>query len=135
MLGGAGNDRLYGGEGQDIQTGGTGRDLFVFDLSPNTPGNVDVITDFAHAQGDKIALSMADFTGFTHTGTIGADQFYAAAGATAAHDVNDRIIYNTTDGALYYDADGQGGVDAVQIATIQSHDTANLGYYDILIVA
>jgi len=135
VLGGAGNDRLYGGEGQDIQTGGTGRDLFVFDLSPNTPGNVDVITDFAHAQGDKIALSMADFTGFTHTGTIGADQFYAAAGATAAHDVNDRIIYNTTDGALYYDADGQGGVDAVQIATIQSHDTANLGYYDILIVA
>ena len=49
--------------------------------------------------------------------------------------MNDRIIYNTTDGALYYDADGQGGADAVQIATIQSHATANLGYYDILIVA
>ena len=135
VLGGAGNDRLYGGEGQDILTGGSGRDLFVFDLSPNTLGNVDVISDFAHAQGDKIALSMADFTGFTHTGTISADQFYAAADATAAHDVNDRIIYNTTDGALYYDADGQGGADAVQIATIQSHATANLGYYDILIVA
>ncbi len=135
LLGGAGNDRLYGGEGMDMLTGGAGRDVFVFDLSPNTPGNADVITDFSHAQGDKIALSMADFTGFTHTGTISADQFYAAAGATAAHDANDRIIYNTTDGALYYDADGQGGAAAVQIATIQSHDTANLGYYDILIVA
>ena len=135
LLGGMGNDRLYGGEGTDILTGGTGRDLFVFDLSPNAAGNADVITDFAHAQGDKIALSMADFTGFTHTGTISADQFYAAAGATTSHDVNDRIIYNTTDGALYYDADGLGGADAVQFATIQSHDIANLGYYDILIVA
>lgn len=135
MLGGLGNDRLYGGEGEDILTGGSGRDLFIFDLAPATPGNVDVITDFAHAQGDKIALSIADFSGFSTTGTISADQFYAAAGATAAQDASDRIIFNTTDGALYYDADGLGGSDAVQIASIESYATARLGYYDIMVVS
>ncbi|MEI6643401.1 MAG: putative Ig domain-containing protein [Novosphingobium sp.] len=135
LVGGFGNDRLYGGEGLDSLTGGAGRDMFIFDLAPGTPGNVDVITDFAHAQGDKIALSLADFTGFSGTGSITADQFHAAAGATTAHDATDRIIYNTTDGALYYDADGVGGVDAVQIATIQSFASAKLGYSDILIIA
>ncbi|MFM9934809.1 MAG: putative Ig domain-containing protein [Novosphingobium sp.] len=135
LFGGRGNDRLYGGEGQDTLTGGSGRDTFVFDLSPGTPGNVDVITDFSHRQGDKLAFSLADFTGFDHTGAISADQFYAADGATASHDASDRIIYNSATGDLYYDADGLGGVDAVQFATIQSFATANLGYSDILIIA
>ncbi len=135
LFGGAGNDRLNGGEGQDVLTGGLGRDVFVFDLSPNTPGNADVISDFSHAQGDKITLSIADYTGFAQTGAITASQFYAAAGASTAHDTSDRIIYDTSSGALYYDADGSGGADAVQIATIQSYATANLGYGDILIVA
>ncbi len=135
LLGGAGNDQLFGGAGQDVLTGGSGRDTFTFDLSPGTPGNVDVISDFSHALADTIALSLADFTGFAETGRISADQFYAAAGATSAQDADDRIIYNTTNGALYYDADGEGGSSAVQFARIQSHATANLGYYDILIVA
>jgi Ca2+-binding RTX toxin-like protein len=135
LLGGLGSDRLAGGEGQDTLTGGAGRDTFVFDLSPNLSGNVDLIKDFTHAQGDKISLSIADFTGFAHTGAISADQFYAAADAIAAHDASDRMIYNTSTGALYYDVDGQGGADAVQIATIQSPDTAHLAYSDILIIA
>ena len=135
LFGGAGNDRLNGGEGQDVLTGGLGRDVFVFDLSPNAPGNADVISDFSHAQGDKITLSIADYTGFAQTGAITASQFYAADGASTAHDTSDRIIYDTSSGALYYDADGSGGADAVQIATIQSYATANLGYGDILIVA
>ena len=135
LSGGSGNDRLIGGEGQDILTGGTGRDVFIFDTSPNLTGNVDVITDFSHGQGDKIALSLADFTGFAQTGAITADQFHAAAGATSAQDAEDRIVYNTSNGALYYDADGLGGAAAVQIATIQSFANANLVYSDIQIIA
>ena len=134
LSGGLGNDRLYGGEGHDILTGGLGRDLFVFDLPPSTAG-VDTITDFAHSQGDKIALSLADYTGFNETGAITADQFYAAAGASTAHDATDRLIYDTSNGNLYYDADGAGGVDAVQIATLQSYATAGFSYHDVLIVA
>ena len=135
LLGGDGSDRLYGGEGADSLTGGAGLDLFIFDLSPSTSGNVDVINDFSHAQRDKIALSLADFTGFDHTGAITADQFYAGAGATTAQDAEDRLVYNTSNGALYYDADGAGGAAAVQIATIANYATAGLAYNDILIMA
>lgn len=135
LLGGEGNDRLYGGAGQDILTGGGGRDLFIFDLSPNTAGSVDVITDFTRTQGDKIALSMADFAGFTQRGLITADQFHADAGAMTAQDAEDRIIYNTSNGALYYDADGVGGADAVQLATIATFAIANLAFNDIMIIA
>lgn len=135
LVGGIGNDRLIGGEGHDTLTGGADRDVFVFDIAPNSPGNADVITDFTHSQGDKIALSIADFAGFATKGAITADQFYAAAGATVAHDAGDRIIYNTSTGDLYYDADGLGGSAAVQIATIQNPDLAHLAYSDILIIA
>lgn len=135
LLGGDGTDRLYGAEGIDTLTGGVGRDLFIFDISPNTAGNVDVITDFSHAERDKIVLSLADFQGFSQTGAIMADQFHAAAGATSAQNAEDRLVFNTSNGALHYDADGVGGTAAVQIATIANFDTAGLAHNDILILA
>ena len=52
--------------------------------------------------------------------TLSADAFWAAAGATAGHDATDRIIYDTTTGALYYDADGSGRGAAVQIAQLKA---------------
>lgn len=134
LLGGSGNDLLNGGSGADVLTGGSGRDRFVFDLAPNLSGNVDIITDFSHAQGDKLLLSKADFTGFTQTGALTAGQFLAAAGATTAQDAEDRIIYDTSTGALYYDVDGAGGESAIQFATIQNHATAGLAYNDFAII-
>ena len=50
---GLGNDILNGGAGNDTLTGGTGSDIFVF----ASGGGADTITDFTHAQGDKIDLS------------------------------------------------------------------------------
>ena len=43
----------------------------------------------------------------------------------------DRVIYKTTTGALYYDADGIGSGAAVQIGVLDSQPT--LAYTDVLI--
>lgn len=130
--GGAGNDKLYGGEGKDTLTGGAGKDRFVFDTAPSSR---DTITDFHRAEGDKIQLSKAVFKGFAYTGTLHAEDFYAAAGATKAQDATDRVIYDTTTGILYYDADGTGGAAAVQVALLGASTHPALAYGDILIGA
>ncbi|MEI6643887.1 MAG: calcium-binding protein [Novosphingobium sp.] len=131
LKGEAGNDMLYGGEGKDTLIGGTGKDFFIFDT---TPTSRDTITDFSNSDGDKIQLSKAVFTGFTYTGALHEDDFYAAAGATKAHDSTDRLIYNTTTGILYYDPDGKGGTAAVQIALLakSAHPDLVYGYFDII---
>jgi Ca2+-binding RTX toxin-like protein len=40
------------------------------------------------------------------------------AGARTAHDADDRIVYDTSSGKLYYDADGTGTVQSVQVAVL-----------------
>jgi Ca2+-binding RTX toxin-like protein len=62
MSGGAGNDKLVGSAGTDTIIGGTGADRFQFNLvSDSVVGpKADKITDFSHAQGDKIDLSPID---------------------------------------------------------------------------
>jgi Ca2+-binding RTX toxin-like protein len=132
LVGGAGSDKLHGGVGKDTLTGGTGRDCFVFDVAPLSR---DTITDFTRAENDRIQLSKAVFAAFTYTGTLQADDFYAAAGATKAHDATDRLIYNTSTGVLYYDADGTGGVAPVQIALLGAATHPALTYADVQIIA
>ncbi|WP_292930804.1 calcium-binding protein [Novosphingobium sp. PASSN1] len=121
LSGGAGEDRLYGGSGNDQLTGGTGKDYFIFEDNGFDPyaGAVtqDTITDFRHAQGDLIALKFGRFNGLAQ-GAVDPGAFLAADGAQTAQDTDDRLIYDTATGKLYYDADGAGGVAAVHFATI-----------------
>ena len=42
-------------------------------------------------------------------------------GFLAAHDADDRIIYDENSGALFYDADGSGAGAAVQFASLRHH--------------
>lgn len=131
LNGKGGGDVLYGGLGKDILTGGTGKDAFVFDAKPEN----DLITDFSKADGDVIRLSKAIFSGINHTGALTAAEFHAAAGATAAHDASDRVVYDTTSGVLYYDADGIGGTSAVAIATLGNTTHPALAFTDIFMIA
>ena len=55
-----------------------------------------------------------------------------AAGASAGHDADDRIIYNTSNGNLYYDADGSGGGRAMFVGVL--HGAPGLDASDIAII-
>jgi Ca2+-binding RTX toxin-like protein len=77
---------------------------------PSAVGVVTVATD-THAQisGGGVVQNYYGF-GITYG-------FHTVLSGT------DRLIYNTTTGALYYDADGTGGTNAVLVATLQGMPT------------
>jgi Ca2+-binding RTX toxin-like protein len=116
LTGNAGNDILVGGNGNDILTGGTGADLFRFNASNE---GLDNIKDLKVAELDIIQVSASGFGGGLAVGTLTASQFISGAGITSANSSSQRFIYNTTNGALFYDVDGNlAGSSAVQIATL-----------------
>ena len=119
-----GNDWVEGGAGNDTLTGGSGTDSFVF--REMGAANADVVTDFA-SNWDDIRLDAAAFTNIGATGRFAAGdaRFFAGAGATGGHDADDRIIYNSTTGQLFYDSDGNGGAPAQLIATLNSAPIAS----------
>jgi Ca2+-binding RTX toxin-like protein len=96
-------------------TGGAGSDVFSFSHALNASKNVDTITDF-NSGSDKIQLSSAIFSQLGFTGSPGSDVFFYAG--STAHDSTDRVLYDQTNGALYYDADGSGALAAVQFAVL-----------------
>ncbi|WP_179221873.1 M10 family metallopeptidase [Inquilinus limosus] len=99
-----GNDSLVGGGGKDTLTGGSGTDRFYYmALSDSVVGaNADLITDFRHAQADRIDLSAIDAStsvagnqAFTfigtglYTGVAGQLRYSSSGGVTiVAGDVN-----------------------------------------------
>jgi len=134
LFGGSGNDTLYGGDGMNWLRGGAGQDFFVFDTAPGA-GNVNRIVDFSHSENDRIQFSRGQFASFPHLGELTSDAFYAAAGAMEGHDASDRVIYDTSAGKLYYDADGAGGLAATLIAIIGTNDHPAMLYSDFDIIA
>jgi Ca2+-binding RTX toxin-like protein len=108
-----GSDRLFGGAGRDTMEGGSGSDIFVFNAALNTRTNVDSLPDFKTA--DTIQLENRIFTKLTKTGTLSSSAFWTGS---AAHDANDRIIYDKSTGNLYYDQDGTGSKNAVLFAKL-----------------
>ena len=136
ILGSQFADTLCGDSKSNVLTGGGGNDCFVFNTAANASTNKDTITDFASG-ADHIQFSKAIFTGLmTVVGDLTTDQFWSGDGVVVAHDASDRIIYNTTSGALYYDADGNGtAASAVQVVLIGISSHGAVAYTDIQIIA
>jgi Ca2+-binding RTX toxin-like protein len=109
---------ITGNSGDNTLTGGLGNDTFVFNTALDAATNVDTITDFT-VVNDTIKLDNDIFTALA-AGTLNSNALVKGAGVTSATDVNHRIIYNSTDGKLYYDADGIGAEAAVEFANIGS---------------
>ncbi|WP_414472602.1 calcium-binding protein [Microvirga sp. M2] len=112
LEGGVGDDVFYGGTGKDTLYGGAGKDSFVFNASP-AGSNIDYIADFKPAD-DTIRLSHAIFSKIAR-GTLSSKAFVVG---DHVKDKDDRIIYYKAAGALFYDPDGTGKAEAVQIAFI-----------------
>jgi uncharacterized delta-60 repeat protein len=128
LNGGDGNDILDGLSGNDTLTGGAGADTFAFTTPLNADRNVDTITDFS-SDTDKIQLSLAIFRELGFAGVPSTDAFFHAG--SAAHDTTDHIVYDQSNGALYFDADGTGALAAVQFAVMNS--TPALLYTDFVV--
>ncbi len=143
--GGAGDDTMEGSPGSDTLAGGLGNDVlggdhggfpsiadsFLFDVAPG-PANADLITDFASGS-DRIVLDGSTHASSGASGTFATgDARFWSSGTGAAHDADDRVIYNTSSGELWYDADGNGAGARQLIATLQG--TPNLAATDIAII-
>jgi len=131
---GAGDDTLYGGLGNDTLTGGDGADIFVFNTTPSSTANKDLITDFTPGT-DKVQLSLAIFRALgSAVGNLAESQFWAGAGAVKGHDADDRIVYDTNTGTLYYDADGSKPAAAIAIAVMGVSTFPELAFSDFQLI-
>ena len=113
IAGGFGADRIFGGQGSDSLSGGGGADAFSFDGDLGA-SNVDAILDFSVAD-DTILLNLAIFSELAAEGVLAPSAFRAG---TAAADADDRILYDTATGRIFYDADGTGDQAAILFATV-----------------
>ena len=97
-----GDDHLYGMAGHDTLTGGAGADKFLFNTTPNAATNVDTITDFSVVD-DVIRVDDNFFARIGRPGVLNVDAFHIG---TAAADAEDRIVYNSVTGELFFDSNG-----------------------------
>jgi serralysin len=113
LSGGDGADSLAGGAKVDTLTGGLGNDHFLFFGSIQAG---DTITDFRNVTGDieQIDLFALGFGGGLAPGFLAALRFVTGTTAQAG-DVDDRVIFKTTDHTLWFDTNGNatGGLSLI----------------------
>ena len=133
LIGGDGADTLHGLSGKDRLEGGSGTDDYSFWLTAPGAADADTIVGFATGT-DFITLDGSVHANLGTGGRFqaGDQRFLAAPGASSGEDTNDRVVYNTTTGELWYDADGSFAGAAQLIATLQGAPT--LAATDILVL-
>ncbi len=112
ITGGDGEDLIDGGVGKDTLTGGVSRDVFQFrdgDFG-GTRALADLITDFSHADAEKIHLSLVDADT-----TLAGNQSFAWIGSGAFTGVAGQLHYAQQAGTTYVEGDtnGDGTADFV----------------------
>jgi serralysin len=114
LWGNMGSNYLDGKRGNDALYGIGGDDIFAFTTALGS-NNIDRVYGFG-TSGDRVHLGGDIFTAIS-AGTLSASAFTIGSAATSS---THRIIYNSSNGALLYDADGSGSGAAVQFATLDA---------------
>ncbi len=117
LIGTGFNDTFIGNRGADILTGGAGDDRFVFTIAPAARTAVDTITDFGIGD-DALVLRHPTFATIGPAGNLADTAFTSGAGMSSAQEADDRIIFDTQSGKLYFDRDGSGISAAVLIGVL-----------------
>ena len=130
IIGNAGSNRLDGKLGADTLTGGSNSDTFVFSTALGA-GNVDTMTDY-NVAADQIELNQAIFAAILQAPGTMLSGYFKANASGAATDANDRVLYNTSTGALYYDADGDGAGARVQFAQVTGAPALTFADFNIV---
>ncbi len=113
LLGGDGNDNLVGGLGSDTLTGGVGKDIFQFSESEEFTSasyfeHQETITDFTADDQLVFAIPGISYIGDSPFSGIPGEYRY-------------QVVYNTTEGALEFDFDGNGSADLESTIKISSN--------------
>jgi hypothetical protein len=86
------------------------------------------ITDFVSGI-DKMLIN-SDIYNYNPRSSFLADELVQGNGAVAL-DANDHLIFDTATGALYYDSDGNGAAEAVQLAILQGVKRLNINDFTL----
>lgn len=119
--GSAGDDLIDGGSGRDVLRGGLGADDFVLSISA---ASRDRLADFTTGQ-DHLEVSVAEFGLILAPGSALGSAFLSnATGLAEASE--DRFVYNTVTGVLFFDADGSdAGFAAHAVASLTGAPVLN----------
>lgn len=117
MIAGNGAANVLDGRlGADTLTGGLGADTFRFTTAFGV-GNVDTITDFV-AGTDRIEIE-AGLIGALGPGALASANFRASS-TGLAQTPQHRILYDTTTGELFFDADGSDSGERILFAVLSA---------------
>lgn len=120
-----GRDRLNGNSGDDTLVGGVGADQFIFNTNQEFASEdlgTDVLTDFKQIHSDRILLARRTFTAITSDKGEGfsvGSEFEVVDSDAAAATSDAFVVYNETNGGLFYnpngsnDGLGSGGLFAI----------------------
>jgi Ca2+-binding RTX toxin-like protein len=112
VFGNGGNDTLSGGVGSDTLYGNSGSDSFLLRV---LNGTEDTLPDFQSGV-DRLVVFRA-WLGQPAGGEAAIPSINFVSGAApTANAATPQLLYNTTTGALTFDADGNGGGAAIALA-------------------
>ena len=137
LQGNLGDNILDGGLGLDTLIGDEGADQFII-ASNGDDADGDIVKDFTSGE-DLLVIDLASFgidaevLGILGSGLVSADSFVFGAGATAL-DNNDHFIYDSAQGILYFDIDGSGEAEMIELAKVKvDEQSAQLNADDIFV--